>query len=167
MATCQLQPGHHVVRWPTENDDSESAGEATWRQQYPGSGDRGGVEVLGPPKTDVSYRNSSKHLAGFAIGAAVKILCWRDHGSHGPSGTWKLGPKGEKNKKIILSRLRISPGTECLLWACRPVFCWSEGEMPSTVTRANRKLIMPCICFALRLRELTEAELVRHRSLYR
>lgn len=50
MAICQLQPGHHLVRWPTENDDSESAWEATLRQQHPGSGDRGRIKVLGPQR---------------------------------------------------------------------------------------------------------------------
>lgn len=110
-----------------------------------------GVKVLGPPKKDVSYRNSSKHLACFAICAAVKILCWRVPGSCVPSGTWKPRPKAEKNKKIIPSRLRISPGTKRLLWACRPcvLLKWRGDTIFCDLDQQKAHYALHLFCFAI------------------
>lgn len=84
---------------------------------------------------------------------------------------WKLktGQKGEKRKK---KKENVSVQIEDLplyltlySWHADLAF-WSGGEMPSSLTWANKKLIVSCICFLVEFRELTDAELVRHRTWY-
>lgn len=164
MASCQRQPGHHLVRWPTENADSDSAGEATWRQRHLRSGGRGGIKGLGPQRKDFSYGNCSTHLARCAACAAGRILSRRANRSRAPLGPENGDRQQRENKKMILSTRRRSPGARSLFLARRPPFCRSGAETPSSPTWASKQLARPHVCFLWELRESPDVKLVRRRA---